>query len=230
MIGRTTMNVLPCEPADLALALFEKSPDPLFLVDVDAGHVVDANPAAARLTGLARPQLQNTTLADRFRRADDGAFPLAGRGAGRALPASAFFLARRPGERVVARQGVAHPASARSPGACPRHRARCHAASGNRRSAAGQRTPLSRSCRNLQRSHLVARRARALDLRQPQRGEADLRLRARGNARPGVPRLPGAGNDVQQGAAHLQLSRSAKASRSIATRQCKSARTARASI
>ena len=48
-------------------ALFDKAVDPYFLVDAPSGQVVDANPAAASLTGISRDRLVGAPLPEMLR-------------------------------------------------------------------------------------------------------------------------------------------------------------------
>lgn len=61
------MNPMPCDPTELAQALFEESPDVLLLFDPANERVVRANPAAERVTGTPAARLVGNTLSELFR-------------------------------------------------------------------------------------------------------------------------------------------------------------------
>jgi PAS domain S-box-containing protein len=85
----------PLDRADLARALFEESGDALFLLDPEADALLDANPAAQRLTVLSLGELLRRSVADLFRPESPGGLgPLthALRPGGAPLPEPDAFL------------------------------------------------------------------------------------------------------------------------------------------
>ncbi len=60
------MNASPCDPSELAEALFTEAEDALFLFDAVTGRIRDANPAALRLTGYSRAAILARTVAALF--------------------------------------------------------------------------------------------------------------------------------------------------------------------
>lgn len=60
------MNAWPCNAGDLAAALFTEANDALFLFEPSSGRILDANPAALRLTGLSRAELLARPIASLF--------------------------------------------------------------------------------------------------------------------------------------------------------------------
>jgi PAS domain S-box-containing protein len=86
------MNVWPCDPSDLAAALFTEAEDALFLFEPGSGRILDANPAALRLAGCARHELLARPIAALF--AAEPPVPDAVAGAGSAgSRAGALFCA-----------------------------------------------------------------------------------------------------------------------------------------
>jgi PAS domain S-box-containing protein len=61
------MNGLPCDPALLARALFDVSPDALILFDVASEQIVDVNPVAQQLIGAALSDLLRQPIRGLFR-------------------------------------------------------------------------------------------------------------------------------------------------------------------
>jgi PAS domain S-box-containing protein len=74
------MNDWPCDPTDLAVALFTEAEDALFLFEPDSGRILDANPAALRLTGCTRAELLERPIGALF--SADAGLPAGGAGAG----------------------------------------------------------------------------------------------------------------------------------------------------
>ncbi|MBI3821234.1 MAG: PAS domain S-box protein [Planctomycetes bacterium] len=73
------MNALPCDPGELARALFDQSAEALFLFDPGTEEVLDVNPAAERLAGVNRAQLLHRKISELVR-ADGGTRTEAGSG------------------------------------------------------------------------------------------------------------------------------------------------------